>query len=94
MTTDASSSPNELDATLRERMVAFLQSLNLDLGRDLYDETPLLGSGLLDSLRLVQLAAWIESEIGHPLDPERFDLFDEWQTLGKVLEFIRRYREV
>jgi acyl carrier protein len=90
---DVDSTPADVDAALRERLVAFLQGLNVDLGRDLHDETPLLGSGLLDSLGLVQLAAWIEGEIGQPLDPERFDLFEDWRTLGKVLEFIRRHRK-
>jgi acyl carrier protein len=78
--------------SLRTKLLEFLQTLDLDFADDLSDETPLVGSGLLDSLALIRLAAWIEGEIGRPLDPDAFDLQEEWKTVGKVLDHIRRHR--
>ena len=92
MSHDASFSGSDARALLRTRLLDFLQTLDLDLGEAISDETPLMGSGLLDSLELLRLATWIEGEIGHALDPDGFDLQEEWKTVGSVLDHIQRHR--
>ena len=92
MNHDAELSGQDARASLRNKLLDFLQTLDLDLDEALSDEAPLVGSGLLDSLALLRLAMWIEGEIGHPLDPDAFDLHEEWKTVEKVLDYIQRHR--
>jgi acyl carrier protein len=72
------------------RLLAFLRSLNLPQLREPDSDTPLIQSGLLDSLGLVQLAIWIEEEIGNPVNPGTFDLATEWNTVSNIVDFIER----
>lgn len=75
--------------TSRERLSAFFRQTCPDF-HELGDETPLVGSGLIDSLVLMQLAIWVEEETGRSLDPASFDLVSEWRTIGSLLSFIDR----
>ena len=73
-----------------EELLAFLRGLDVP-GADAIDEdTPLLESGLLDSLVLFQLALWIEERTGGPLDPATFDVEEEWRTLRSIVGFIEQ----
>ena len=81
-----------LDTALRQRFADFYQTLGLNQDDEPNNDTLLVGSGLLDSLGLLQLAMWIQKEIGQPIDPEAFDLREEWQTVGTVLTFIHKHR--
>ena len=76
--------------SLRDRVVAFIEWLDVKLDGQLTDDTSLIQSGLFDSMALVQLAEWIEREIGRPLDPTRFDLSREWDTIPSIVNFIER----
>ncbi len=80
----------------RARLAAFvlgrLRELEREPGGELADDTPLLASDLLDSLSLVHLAVWIESEIGSPLDVTAVDLRTEWNTMADIVRFIERRR--
>ena len=62
------------DPVVRERLIAFLSDLDLDLDVQLNGDTPLTASGVLDSLLLLQLAMWVEQEVGRQLNPAEFDL--------------------
>jgi acyl carrier protein len=76
----------------RDRLVAFIESLDIERTEALSDDTSLIASGLLDSLALFNLVSWIEGEIGSPVDLTRFELWQEWETVGGVLGFIARHR--
>jgi len=75
-----------------------LRSLLCESGRIggavLADDTSLIGSGLVDSLALFNLAAWVEREVGRPLDLTSFDLGTEWDTMASIVRFIERQRGV
>ena len=75
---------------LEVRLLAFLRSLDLPQLRELDSATPLIQSGLLDSLGLVRLAIWIEEEVGRSLNPGTFDLATEWNTVSDIVAFIKR----
>ncbi len=79
-------SPSDLEV----RLLAFLRSLDLPQLREPDSATPLIQSGLLDSLGLMRLAIWIEEEVGHPLNPGTFDLATEWNTVSEIVTFIKR----
>jgi acyl carrier protein len=56
------------------------------------DETPLISSGLLDSLALFHLVDWIERETGVPVDPGSFDFVREWDTVPGILNYVENRR--
>ena len=74
--------------TVRDKLLDFIRGLELDFSGELTDDTPLLESGLLDSLALLQLAQWVELEVGRKLDPAAFDLQKEWSTVAGILRFV------
>jgi len=81
-----------MDPARRDRLLDLLASLAVDFEGDLDTDTPLVGSGLLDSLALVHLVMWVEEEIGRPVDPEVIDMATEWDTVGHLLACIERNR--
>ena len=56
------------------------------------DETPLVQSGLLDSVALFNLMLWIEEQTGRPLDPTRLDIRTELNTVTSILRLVERLR--
>lgn len=77
--------------SLHERLVGFLKELDLELNDELKEDTSLIKSGLLDSLSLFKLAAWVEQEIGGQVDLTTFNLIEEWDTIADILNFVERY---
>ena len=78
--------------SLHNRLVTFVEELDLELSFEVKADTSLITSGLLDSLALVNLAVWIEQEIGIPMDATTFNLLEEWDTIGDILIFIEKHR--
>jgi len=85
----ATSSP-----VLRDRLLAFLEGRLA--GRELNDEMPLLTSGLLDSLALLDLMAWMEQEVGKAIDLDAIENpLTEWNTVRDIVNFVAaRYEKV
>ena len=77
--------------SLHERLLKFLQELDLELNDELTDDTSLIKSGVLDSLSLFKLATWVEQEIGGQVDLREFNLIEEWDTIADILNFVERY---
>ncbi len=63
------------------------------LEQELTDETSLIQSGLLDSLSLFHLAMWIESKTNVPLNPSSMDPSTEWDTVERILQFVKNHHE-
>jgi acyl carrier protein len=76
----------------RGRLLAFLKGLDLPATVGLTDETPLISSGLLDSLALFHLVEWIEREAGAPVDAGSFDFVRKWDTVPGILDFVESRR--
>ncbi|MGQ0701600.1 MAG: phosphopantetheine-binding protein [Gemmatimonadales bacterium] len=55
-------------------------------------ETPLIQSGLLDSLALFNVVMWVEEQIGMPVDVSAVDLANEWNTVAGILRFVEKQR--
>jgi acyl carrier protein len=49
-------------------------------------------SGIIDSLALYQLILWIEEQVGKPVDPTKFDLADELDTVTSIANFVEKNR--
>lgn len=76
--------------SLHERLVEFLQELDLELPNELKGDTSLIKSGIFDSLSLFRLAAWIEQESGETINPATVNLIEEWDTINDILKFVER----
>jgi len=74
----------------RRKLLAILVESVPSLTTDqLTDATSLVRSGLVDSLGLLNIASFVEGEIGRQLDEVTLDPAREWDTIADILEFIR-----
>jgi len=80
------------DTSLRSRLLTFTRGLSPDPRVEMNEWTPLLQSGLLDSAATLQLAEWIQREVGADVDLLQFDLSKEWNTIIDIENFIQRHR--
>ena len=78
--------------SLKERLLKFVGDQDVSFDMDLSEDTPLITSGIFDSLALFNLAEWIENEIGLSIDPTAFDIRKEWNTVSDILHFIEKHR--
>jgi acyl carrier protein len=79
--------------TLREQLVHLIRGFDLAFEGGLLDDTPLITSGVFDSLALFNLAAWIEEQCGSAIDPATFDVVAQWNTVADVVAFVERRRQ-
>jgi acyl carrier protein len=81
---------------LRERLTDFIDAKIKDSGKsvpgEFNDNTPLITSGLLESLHLLELALLVEEEVRAPLDLTTLDFANEWDTIDRILTFVRNYK--
>jgi hypothetical protein len=76
----------------RAELVALITECVPDLASDLADDTPLITSGLVESLALLDVALWVEGQIDSAVDLSAFDLATEWDTTNTILDFVERHR--
>jgi acyl carrier protein len=77
----------------RVALIGFLESRNLLLPPGWTEDSPLIRSGILDSVALFELILWLEERLGRPVDPTRFELVEELDTVRGMLRFLARCRE-
>ncbi len=75
--------------TRREKIVEYLiDELQLDVSKsELEDETPLLSSGILDSISALQLVDFLEKEFGFEFQAHEVDQ-DNLDSIHRILMFI------
>ncbi len=73
-----------------------LQMINAEVSFDpsekITPETDLLLTGLVDSLGVVQIVAWMEDRLGIEIEPVDVVL-ENFQTVDRMLAFVKRSRE-
>lgn len=78
---------------LRKKLVDFIDAKIKDSGKSIpgnfNNNTPLITSGLLESLHLLELALLVEEEVGAPLDLTTLDFTKEWDTINNILNFVK-----
>jgi acyl carrier protein len=74
--------------TVREELIDFIRHCGLQGFDEIAGDTPLISSGLLDSLALFNLVTWVEERIGAPLDVTTLDLTAEWGTVDELAQFV------
>jgi acyl carrier protein len=76
----------------RDDLIVLVESWNLTLPDKWNGGTSLVRSGILDSLALYRLILWIEEQIGKSVDPTKFDLAEELDTIGDIVHFVEKNR--
>lgn len=78
----------------RKKLTDFIEAKIKDSGKsipqDLNPSTPLISSGLLESLHLLELASLVEEEAGSPLDLTTLDFVKEWDTIDGIIKFLNK----
>ena len=81
---------------LRKILIDFIDAKIKDSGKSIPgnfdDTTPLISSGLLESLHLLELALLLEEEAGSPLDLTTLDFVKEWDTADSIIMFVKRHK--
>jgi len=81
---------------LRKILIDFIDAKIKDSGKSIPgnfdDTTPLISSGLLESLHLLELALLLEEEAGSPLDLTTLDFVKEWDTVDSIIMFVKRHK--
>lgn len=80
----------------RTKLADFIDTKIRDSGKaipgEINDNTPLITSGLLESLHLLELALLVEEEVRVPLDLTTLDFIKEWDTIDSILNFVKNYK--
>jgi acyl carrier protein len=81
---------------LRKQLIDFINAKIKGSGKSIpgnfSDDTPLITSGLLESLHLLELAMLVEEEVSYPLDLTTLDFTKEWDTINGILNFVQYYK--
>lgn len=80
--------PDKLKAQITDFIVSKLNDSGKGVPDDFNGSTPLITSGLLESLYLLELAVFIEEETGSTLDLTTLDLATDWDTVDSILNFL------
>ena len=65
--------------------------VSFDPSEEITPETDLLLTGLVDSLGVVQIVAWMEDRLGIEIEPVDVVL-ENFQTVDRMLAFVQRSR--
>jgi len=84
--------PERVDrGRLRADLRALIAECAPDLDGDLADHSPLITSGVIESTALLQMALWVEEQIGGKVDITAFDLVAQWDSIAAILDFVERH---
>jgi acyl carrier protein len=78
--------------TLRDELRRLILEFAPERAAALADDTPLITSGLVESLTLLNVALWVETKVGSGVELTSFDLAAEWDSVTDILTFIERHR--
>lgn len=80
----------------RKKLIDFIDAKIKSSGKSIpesYDgNTPLITSGLIESLYLLELALLVEEEVGSPLKLTILDFTTEWDTIDGIISFVRDFK--
>jgi acyl carrier protein len=77
---------------LREQLRALIGALAHPDEEAIDDDTPLISSGRVESITLLNVALWVEEQIDAAVEITSFDLAAEWDSVAQILEFVEKHR--
>ena len=69
------------------------QEIGSTIDGELTQDTSLLRSGLLDSMGVLYLIAWVEGQVGVPVDLMEVDPVKHWDTMRDILRYCDEHRQ-
>jgi acyl carrier protein len=85
-----------MDLAERDALRAELRQVILELApaqeASLTDDAPLISSGFMESVTLLNVALWVEEQIQSSVDVTAFDLAAEWDSIRDILAFVEKHR--
>jgi D-alanine--poly(phosphoribitol) ligase subunit 2 len=73
---------------IKETIKSYIQKeYKADGGEEILDDTPLLTSGIIDSISALQLVDFLEKEFGIEFEAHEVDQ-ENINTLGKIVAFV------
>jgi acyl carrier protein len=85
-----------MDLAERDALRAELRQVILELApaqeASLTDDAPLISSGFMESVTLLNVALWVEEQIESSVDVTAFDLAAEWDSIRDILAFVEKHR--
>lgn len=76
---------------IEERVMGFVREELLVPGAAVTRDDDLLSGGLLDSIGVLRLAAFVEQEFGHPVPPADF-VIEHFQSVAALAAYIARVK--
>ena len=77
---------------IRDRLLAFVREELLEEGSHLFDErSPLLGSGLIDSVRSAKLLTFVRLELGVALEADQLTM-DNFRDVSSLAALVDQQR--
>lgn len=73
---------------LKDELTAAIEGWTSTPRSEIASDTPLLTSGLIDSVGLVHLLLWVEHQLGSSVDATAIDIASEWDTVDRVVAFV------
>ena len=78
---------------LRDDLIRVILGDTPEFVGELTDSTSLIQSGVVDSVRLLDVAVFVEQQVGHPIDLTSIELDRAWDTIPDILGFIDTARQ-
>ena len=76
---------------LREQLMALIAESTRHEHGAIDDDTPLISSGMVESVGLLDVALWVEARIDATVEITSFDLTAEWDTVTQILNFVEKH---
>ncbi|KPJ62347.1 hypothetical protein AMJ44_15730 [candidate division WOR-1 bacterium DG_54_3] len=78
---------------MKEELIAYIKKEFVeDPDEEIDDATPLISSGLIDSLSIVSLVAFIDKKFGVKI-PDEKGVVENFETVNKIIETINECRK-
>jgi len=78
---------------VKEELIAYIKKEFVeDPDEEIDDATPLISSGLIDSLSIVSLVAFIDKKFGVKI-PDEKGVVENFETVNKIIETINECRK-
>jgi acyl carrier protein len=69
-------------------LIEYLERIAIDPSVEFTADTAIFGTGVFDSLALVQIVEWVETKTGSRIDASEVDFQNEWLTIGRIATFV------
>jgi len=77
---------------LREQLRALIGALARPDEEAIDDDTPLISSGRVESITLLNVALWVEEQTDAAVEITSSALAADWDSVARILDFVEKHR--